>query len=105
MLTERKDMKTPSKTDWKRLSEMEDKDIDTSDIPELDDAFFQNAALRVPDKKPVAPVLETTLDEVAACLKYTGKPKSFPDMQNAIKKGVKSPKPIPPCARTTWKKP
>ena len=42
-----------SKTDWKRLSEMDDKDIDTSDIPELDDAFFQNAKLRVPSKQPV----------------------------------------------------
>ncbi|WP_146203459.1 3-oxoacyl-ACP synthase [Leucothrix pacifica] len=51
-------MKTPSKTDWKRLAAMEDKDIDTSDIPELGDVFFQNAALRVPVKKPVAPSLK-----------------------------------------------
>ena len=42
-----------SKTDWKRLSRMKDKDIDTSDIPELDDAFFQNAELRLPPKQPV----------------------------------------------------
>ena len=46
-------MSKPSKTDWKRLSRMKDKDIDTSDIPELDDAFFQNAQLRVPPKQPV----------------------------------------------------
>ncbi|MCG8316639.1 MAG: BrnA antitoxin family protein [Pseudomonadales bacterium] len=46
-------MSKVSKTDWKRLSEMDDKDIDTSDIPELDDAFFQNAELRVPSKQPV----------------------------------------------------
>lgn len=46
-------MKTSSKTDWERLAKMDDKDIDTSDIPELDDAFFQNAELRVPVKKPV----------------------------------------------------
>ena len=46
-------MSKPSKTDWKRLSKMKDKDIDTSDIPELDDAFFQNAELRVPPKQPV----------------------------------------------------
>jgi len=32
---------------------MKDKDIDTSDIPELDDAFFQNAELRLPPKQPV----------------------------------------------------
>ena len=88
-------MKTSSKTDWERLAQMDDKDIDTSHIPELSDAFFQNAELRVPVKKPVAPFPETTLDEVAACLKYTGKPKSLPDMQDAIRIGVKSPKPIP----------
>lgn len=42
-----------SKTDWKRLAEMADKDIDTSDIPELDEAFFQNAEIKVPPKQPV----------------------------------------------------
>ena len=46
-------MNEASKTDWKRLAEMEDDDIDTSDIPELDDAFFQNAEVKVPPKKPV----------------------------------------------------
>lgn len=46
-------MNTSSKTDWERLAKMEDEDIDTSDIPELDDTFFQNAELRVPVKKPV----------------------------------------------------
>ncbi len=46
-------MNKPSKTDWKRLSKMKDRDIDTSDIPELDDAFFQNAELRLPPKQPV----------------------------------------------------
>ena len=46
-------MNTSSKTDWDRLAKMEDKDIDTSDIPELGDDFFLNAELRVPVKKPV----------------------------------------------------
>ena len=46
-------MKTSSKTNWDRLAKMEDQDIDTSDIPELSDDFFQNAELRVPVKKPV----------------------------------------------------
>ena len=46
-------MSKVSKTDWKRLSEMSDKDIDTSDIPELDDTFFKNAELKVPSKQPV----------------------------------------------------
>jgi len=46
-------MKTSSKTNWDRLAKIEDQDIDTSDIPELGDDFFQNAELRVPVKKPV----------------------------------------------------
>ena len=46
-------MKKPSKTDWKRLSEMDDSQIDTSDIAALDEAFFQQAELRTPSKQPV----------------------------------------------------
>ena len=46
-------MNKSSKTDWDRLAKMEGHDIDTSDTPELDDNFFQNAELRVPIKKPV----------------------------------------------------
>ncbi len=46
-------MNKTSKTDWKRLAEMEDEAIDTSDISELDDDFFEKAELRVPAKQPV----------------------------------------------------
>ena len=46
-------MSKASKTDWQRLARMKDKDIDTSDIPELDDEFFKRAELRVPPKQPV----------------------------------------------------
>ncbi len=46
-------MSKASRTDWKRLKQMKDKDIDTSDIPELDDEFFDNAKLVVPAKQPV----------------------------------------------------
>ena len=46
-------MSKSSKTDWKRLEAMEDKDIDTSDIPELGDEFFRNAELTVPAKQSV----------------------------------------------------
>lgn len=34
-------------TDWTRVDEMKDEDIDISDIPPLDEAFFINAALRI----------------------------------------------------------
>ncbi|WP_100639378.1 BrnA antitoxin family protein [Marinobacter salexigens] len=46
-------MSKTSKTDWKRLVEMEDEAIDTSDIAELGDDFFKKAELRVPAKQPV----------------------------------------------------
>ena len=38
-------MKKGSKTDWKRLNEMGDEAIDTSDISELDEEFFQLAKI------------------------------------------------------------
>lgn len=46
-------MSNVSETDWKRLESMEEKDIDTSDIAELDDEFFRNAKITVPAKQPV----------------------------------------------------
>ena len=42
-----------SKTDWARLARQDDKDIDTSDVPELDEDFFRHAELRVPAKQTV----------------------------------------------------
>ncbi|MDQ3221201.1 MAG: BrnA antitoxin family protein [Acidobacteriota bacterium] len=44
-------MNKKSKTDWARIDAMTDDDIDTSDIPELDDDFFASAELRVPKNK------------------------------------------------------
>jgi AbrB family looped-hinge helix DNA binding protein len=38
--------------------------------------------------KAKTPFPETTLDQVAACLKYTGEPKSLDDMEDAIRKGA-----------------
>lgn len=46
-------MTKSSKTDWDRLARQSDKDIDTSDIPELDEDFFRQAELRVPAKQAV----------------------------------------------------
>jgi len=45
--------KQSSRTDWDKLATQEDDAIDTSDIPELDEAFFATATLHVPMKKPV----------------------------------------------------
>lgn len=46
-----KERKRNSKTDWTRVDTMPDKDIDYSDTPELDDAFWKEAKLVVPKKK------------------------------------------------------
>jgi uncharacterized protein (DUF4415 family) len=46
-------MGNTSKTDWKRLASMKDEDIDLSDIPELDEAFFERAERRMPPKQVV----------------------------------------------------
>ena len=45
---ERSAMSNSSKTDWSRIDAMTDEDIDTSDIPPLDDEFFAKAELRMP---------------------------------------------------------
>jgi hypothetical protein len=41
-------MNNTSKTDWARIDAMTDDDIDTSDTPPLDEAFFAKAKLRMP---------------------------------------------------------
>ena len=42
------DMNKPSQTDWERIDKLTDEEIDTSDIPPLDDWFFAKARLRMP---------------------------------------------------------
>jgi uncharacterized protein (DUF4415 family) len=44
-------LKKPSETDWTRIDAMKDEEIDTSDLPPLDETFFTNAKLRMPEKK------------------------------------------------------
>ncbi len=44
-------MNDTSLTDWKRVDALTDADIDTSDIPPLDDNFFATAELRMPEPK------------------------------------------------------
>ena len=56
-------MKKVSETDWKKLSKMSDEEIDTSDIPELDDDFFKRAEIRIPTKKSVTMRLDADVLE------------------------------------------
>ncbi len=44
-------LKNTSKTNWAKLETMTDEEIDTSDIPPLDEKFFANARLRMPRGK------------------------------------------------------
>lgn len=50
-------MSNISKTDWDRIDEMKDEDIDTSDIPPLSQDFWTKAKLRRP-KHPVTVEIE-----------------------------------------------
>lgn len=59
------DLKKPSETNWARVSEMADEEIDTSDIPPLDETFFATARLRMPEKK-----VSITLDVDADVLEW-----------------------------------
>ena len=43
-----RDLKTKSETDWARVDRMTDDEIDMSDIPPLDDAFFERAIKVLP---------------------------------------------------------
>ena len=40
-----------SRTDWEKLEKVSDDKIDTTDVPELDEAFFRNAKVRLPAGK------------------------------------------------------
>ncbi len=46
-----KNLDTTSNTNWERIDQMTDEEVDTSDIPPLDDAFFASADLRAPNGK------------------------------------------------------
>jgi len=59
------DLKKPSETNWARVSEMSDEEIDTSDIPPLDETFFANARLCVPENK-----VSVTLDVDAEVIEW-----------------------------------
>ncbi len=56
------DSKRPSKTDWAKIDAMSDDDVDTSDIPELDDEFFASGEMRMPKNK--TPILLSVDSEV-----------------------------------------
>ncbi len=54
-------LRKTSATNWEKIDQMTDEEIDTSDIPPLDDNFFANATLRMPKKK-ISVTLEVDQD-------------------------------------------
>jgi hypothetical protein len=68
--TKIRQMKRPSRTDWKRVDAMKDFDIDFSDIPELGPDFFANAILWRPraerDEREADPIVSALFKEVMA---------------------------------------
>jgi uncharacterized protein (DUF4415 family) len=70
-------LKKPSETDWTRIDEMKDEEIDTSDIPPLDETFFASARLRMPKNK--VPVTVNVDEDVLEWFKAQGE-----EFQNRI---------------------
>lgn len=49
-------LKRKSKTDWNRVDTLDDRAIDYSEIPELDNAFFEKAVLKMPEPKTLVTI-------------------------------------------------
>ncbi|NIR47777.1 BrnA antitoxin family protein [candidate division KSB1 bacterium] len=65
------DLPEETKTDWQRLDAMTDDDIDTSEISELDEEWFKNAKVIMPQpKKAISPRIDR---EVLRWFKSQGK--------------------------------
>ena len=51
-------MNNSSETDWEMIEALTDETIDRSELPPLDDAFFDRATWRMPTKEPVTVTME-----------------------------------------------
>jgi uncharacterized protein (DUF4415 family) len=56
-------MKKQSRTDWAKINSTKDRDIDFSDIPELDNSFFAEAILWPGKKKQITLRLDPDIVE------------------------------------------
>ena len=59
-------MNKPSATNWDRVDALSDAEIDTSDIPPLDETFFARAMLRRPAVLPEQAILAHAAEGVPA---------------------------------------
>jgi uncharacterized protein (DUF4415 family) len=74
------DLRNTSQTDWERVAAMTDEEIDTSDIPPLDDDFFAHAELRLPEPKQLITIRLDT--DVVEWFKAQGK--GYQTRMNAV---------------------
>ncbi len=73
-----------TKTDWKRLDAMNDDEIDTSEIPELDEEWFKNARVVLPKKKKA---ISLRIDwEVLEWFESNSKGRGYKTLMNAVLK-------------------
>ncbi|MFQ5652481.1 MAG: BrnA antitoxin family protein [bacterium] len=73
-----------TKTDWKRLDALTDEEIDTSEIPELDEEWFKNAKVVLPQKKKA---ISLRLDvDVLEWFKSNSKGRGYQTLMNAVLK-------------------
>ena len=63
-------LESTSETNWERIDQMADEEINTSDIPPLDEVVFANAELRLPKGK--VPVLMSIDADVFQWFKAQG---------------------------------
>lgn len=56
-------MKEKSETDWDRLANMTEEEIDYSDIPALDEEFFKKGKLRMPEKQVITVSIDADILE------------------------------------------
>lgn len=73
------DLKRPSATNWEKVNAMTDEEIDTSDIPVLEETFFANAKLQLPKGK--VPVVLSIDADVIEWFKAQGD--EYPKLLNA----------------------
>ncbi|UBF24531.1 hypothetical protein K9N68_22960 [Kovacikia minuta CCNUW1] len=82
-------MNNSSRTDWERIDAMADEEIDTSDIPPLDESFFATAKLRMPRKSKSTNSMNHTLnlsEGLYARLRDTAHRHGLPGIEQLLEK-------------------
>ena len=81
-----KNSKLPEKTrtDWQRIDAMTDDEIDTSEIPKLDETWFKHAKVVLPQKKKAISLRVDS--EVLQWFKSKAQDRGYQTLMNAVLK-------------------